>query len=403
MKTRRASSVRKNTTKKNPYSWNALLKNKCRFPNKNNKKIKNKVKKIALEEAIIWPSQEKQVNEDVPLEYVLNTGKGYDKYNRLLDITDLRLKEMDENNVIYQIISPTASGIQNLNNKSNEYQIKKAVEINDYMHSKIRDHTNRFKAFCSLPMRSPKAAAKELERCVKNLGMLGALVNGNDNIYNNGSKNAEALYYDTPDYDVLWAMFEKLDVPLYIHPTIYPSVDVLQPDEALQAFYKKYSVLVASPWGFSMNLAQHMLRIIYSGVFDRFPKLKIILGHNGEFLPWWADRIDHRICIYKQELPLISKQAFKENNLPLFNVPKLSLMEYLRKNIYITTSGWFSDDALEYVIKKVGIDRVIFSIDYPYEKQNIACEWMDNVTFLSKEDKEKVAYKNAAKLLKLQV
>jgi len=145
-----------------------------------------------------------------------------------------------------------------------------------------------------------------------------------------------------------------------------------------------------------------MMRLIISGIFDRFPKLKIILGHMGEILPWMAERFDHRVCMYKTNLKQISKNDFDKNLLKKFNIPKLSLTEYLRKNIYVTTSGWFSDDALKYVIKKMGIDRVLFSIDYPYEKQKIASEWIDNVP-LSLKYKKKIAYENAAKLLKIKI
>jgi 2,3-dihydroxybenzoate decarboxylase len=132
------------------------------------------------------------------------------------------------------------------------------------------------------------------------------------------------------------------------------------------------------------------------------PKLKLILGHMGEILPWWADRFDHRLCIYKNELNQISKNILKNDKLPIFKIPKLTLREYLKQNIYVTTSGWFSDSALKYVIDVMGIDRVLFSIDYPYEEQKIASDWIDNLD-LPLEQKEKIAYKNAAKLLKIKM
>lgn len=381
-------------------------KNKCRYyiENKSINKNNIKLKKIALEETIIWPNQHKDVDENFPLEFVINTGNANPKINRLLDITGIRLKEMKENNVIIQVISPTAAGIQYLKLSSSKLQIEKAKEVNNYMFDSIKDYPNNFKAFCTLPMRNPKKAAIELERCIKELGMVGALVNGNDikTIKKNNKEIKIPLFFDTKDYDVLWKKFEELDVPIYFHPTVFDSIGNSIPDENLQSFYKNYPSLTVSAWGFSIYLAQQMMRLIVSGVFDRFPKLKVILGHMGELLPWWAERYDHRICMYKQEMKLINKATLKKWNLPNFNVQKLSLSEYLRKNFYITTSGFFSNDALEYAIKKVGIDRVMFSIDYPYEKQDLASEWMDNVP-LSMEDKEKIAYKNAAKLLKLTI
>jgi 2,3-dihydroxybenzoate decarboxylase len=267
------------------------------------------------------------------------------------------------------------------------------------MYKQTQKNPTRFKAFAVLPMRDPKEAAKELERCVKELKMVGALVNGNDISYSKNYKDGDALFYTTLDYDILWKKFVELDVPLYIHPTVYMT-PYKSKDSKIVDFYNKFPQLAASAWGFSIFLAQQILTLVLSGVFDRFPKLKLILGHMGEVLPWWAERFDHRLCIYKQELNQVTNEEFKKNKLPYFQIPKLTLSEYLKRNIYITTSGWFSDDALKYLIKKVGIDRVLFSIDYPYEKQSVACEWMDNVP-LPMKDKEKIAYKNAAKLLKI--
>jgi predicted TIM-barrel fold metal-dependent hydrolase len=314
--------------------------------------------------------------------------------------------EMKDNNVIFQIISPTASGLQNLKIKTTSNQVKKATEVNNYIYNKIKNNPNSFKAFATLPMRSPIHAAKELERCVKDLGMVGALVNGSDLLLKKSKKSIKkvqvSLFYDTPNYDVLWKKFEELDVPIYFHPEVYPSTDTTIPDLNLLEFYDKFPILAESSWGFTVGLAQHIMRLVVSGVFDRFPKLKVILGHMGEILPWMAERYDHRLCMYKANLKQINKADFKKNLLVEYTLPKLSLSEYLRKNIYVTTSGWFSNDALEYVIKKMGIERVLFSIDYPYEDQDIACEWMDNVP-LSLKDKKKIAYENTAKLLKIKI
>ena len=388
-----------NNKNENRYSWNALQIRDCRFPTKTKRENNiDKVIKITLEEAITWPNQNQNEHEKIPLEYLINTGKGFKKYNLLSNITGLRIQEMNENNVLYHIISPTAAGVNGLKAKTKAEQVKKAQEVNNYMHDQMLGHEDRLKAFCSLPMRDPEKAAIELERAIKELGMVGALVNGHDILPNEG----KALFYDTLDYDVLWKKFEELDVPLYLHPTFYSAISNSFPDDNLLSFYNDYPQLAGSAYGFTSFLAQHMLRLILSGIFDRFPKLKIILGHMGELLPWIADRFDHRLCVYKNQLKEISNNKLKSFNLKKFYIPKLTLSQYLRKNIYITTSGWFSDDALEFVIKKVGIDRVLFSIDSPYEKQSIACEWIDNAQ-LSKSDKEKVAYKNAAKLLKLNV
>jgi len=394
-------STNSNKDKLKTYTWKSLLESNCAYVNDNSKKKPvQKLKKISLEEAIVWPTQ---TNDEVfkpILWYDVLGGKAKNKIDRELDITGTRLKEMNENNVSYQIIAPTAAGLQYLKNSTEEEQIKKAKEVNDYMYNKIKEYPKRFKAFAVLPMGSPKAAAKELERCIKELGMVGSLVNGCHISYKNSKPIA--LFYDTPEYDILWKKFVELDVPLYIHPTVYPSTDNIIPDIALNDFYQKYPQLLGSPFGFHHNLSQHILRLILSGVFDRFPKFKLILGHMGEYLPWLAERFDHRMCAYKLLLTQITKKQFDNENFKEWKFPKLTLLGYLRQNIYITTSGWFSDNDLKYVIEKIGIDRVLFSIDYPYEYQSIACDWMDRVP-LSLKDKKKIAYKNAEKLLKIKV
>lgn len=313
---------------------------------------------------------------------------------------------MEENNIVVQVISPTASGLQNLRDRNVKGQVQKATDVNNYMYHQIKNYPKQFKAFCTLPMRDPFSSVKELKRCVNELGMVGALVNGIDIVYkepiSSTYPNRFPLFYDTKNYDILWKTFEELDVPLYIHPTVYNSVNTNYPDSIVLSLYDEYPQLPGSAWGFSIYLAQHILRLILSGVFDRFPKFKLILGHMGESLPWWAERFDHRMCIWNKEVKAISKKDFKKYNLPNFEFPKLPIMEYFKRNIFITTSGWFSDDALHYCIKKLGVDRVLFSIDYPYEDQKAASDWLDNVD-LSLEDKEKVAYKNAAKLLKIDI
>ena len=403
MKTRN-KIIKINKTKKNKYSWISLQKNKCNYVNNTKvKKNKIKLKKIALEEAIIWPSQTKDIAELLPLEYLIHTGKGHNKINKLLDITGLRLKQMNDNNIIFQILSFTAPGIQGLRTKTVNNQIITAQKANDYLYNKIKEYPNRFKAFATLPMQSPKDAVIELERCINDLGMVGVLLNGNDIIYENHSKLInKMLFYDTPDYDIFWKKLVELDVPLYIHPRVYGSPSESTPDKYLLNFYKEYPQLPGSAWGFSAYLAQQILRLVISGVFDRFPKLKLILGHMGELLPWWADRFDHRLCVYKNELKQINKNVLKKHKLKQSPLPKLTMREYLKQNIYVTTSGWFSDSALKYVIDIMGIDRVLFSIDYPYEDQKIASDWLDNIDLPLKQ-KEKIAYKNAAKLLKIKM
>jgi predicted TIM-barrel fold metal-dependent hydrolase len=347
-----------------------------------------KLKKIALEEAITWPQQFTQEIEKLPIEEILNERNG-----RLSDITDgQREKEMRDNNIIMQIISPTAPGLQRFTGKTKKSQVLQAQFVNNYMYNKIKGKSN-FAAFATLPMRDPKAACVELERCVKELGMVGALVNGND-FY-----KGRVLFYDTAEYDPLWAKFVELDVPLYLHPLVYGTVDGT-PDNHLANFFDEYPLLAGSAWGFSMFTAQHVMKLIVSGVFDRHKKLKLILGHMGEILPWWAERFDHRLRKYKSDTAEYKKRKYKNDCLKALPLPERMLTDYLRTNIWVTTSGWFSDRALAYVISVMGVDRVMFSIDYPFEDQYVAANWLENVP-LKTRDKKKIAYKNAMKLLHL--
>ena len=330
--------------------------------------------KIALEEAFVWPSQTRDDTTNRPVEFWV-----HEKELQDVKPDGKRAREMKKHHVVLQVLSTTAQGLQHLGDPTVEGQVRKAREVNDYLHEKVAAAPSLFRGFASLPMRSPAEAARELRRCVTELGFVGALVNGADTV---GDK---VLYYDTPDYDVLWKTFVELDVPLYLHPAVYTS------EVMTQDFSREYPMLVASAWGFSAYLAQHVLRLVMSGVFDRFPRLQLILGHMGEFLPWWAERLDHRLCMYQRD----NRVAHKSRSLP-----RQTLSYYLRHNILVTTSGFFSDDALMYVIKKMGVDRVLFSIDYPYETHGEASRWMDRVP-LSRKEKEKVAYANALRVLKL--
>jgi predicted TIM-barrel fold metal-dependent hydrolase len=400
-----SKSKRKNLSKskRNPYSWTNLLKNSCSYVNdkksqKNKNKKTKKLKKIALEEAVIWPTQENDVKISYPLEFYVNT---LPDNNRLLDIENIRLKEMDKNNVHIQILSFTAPGIQALTTTDDNLKRKKCIEVNNYLALKIKKNPERFKAFATVPMSDPEFAVKELDRCITKLGMVGVLINGAEIkwSYNSNFSNGISYFYDSSKYDIFWKKVEELDIPVYFHPDVFSSIVEKYPDKQLLTLYKEYPILAGSVWGFSFGLSLQIIRIILSGTLDRFPKLKFIIGHMGELLVWFSDRFDHRACVWLEEKEFLGDN-FSKSNTPNFKLPNLTLTEYLRKNFYITTSGWFSDDALDFVIKKVGVERVLFSIDYPYEKQSIACNWIDNLS-LKKKEKELIAYKNAYKLLKL--
>ena len=401
------NKLEKNNSKK-LLTYKDLKNNyQCGFINLSKKKNKNNKSypKIALEEAFTWPNQEKEVWSPIPMVYLLNQDK-------LSDIIDNRIKQMNKDNIKIQVLSVTSPGTESLKNGNISYIIKKCQSINNYIANEIKNHKNRFKVFACLPMRSPKAAAKELERCVKELGFVGALVNGYDDC---GKK--KPIYFDTKDYDILWKKFVELNVPLYMHPRVFLSNGSVFESKDTDYLYDLYPEIHESAWGFHDRLALHVLRLLISGIFERNPDLKLILGHAGEILPWWAERFEHRLCLevdeyhkapvelkkkYNPQYPkLINKFHKKQKGwIPRINYNKLLLSSYFKKNIYITTSGFFSDSALKYLLEKYGEDRVLFAVDYPYEIQSQASKWLDNIN-IKDSTKRKIAYKNAEKLLKI--
>ena len=323
------------------------------------------MKKIALEEAIIPEGMDLILEHKSHPEYSQH-------YHSLMDIGDIRLAEMDKANIELSVLSITTPGLQGFALPSNLQLV--ACQWNDYIIKAVQKHPKRFKAFACLPTYAPALAVQEMERIYKTPEIVGCLLNGYDN-----SGYSTAKYLDNPAYDDFWACAETCDFPVYIHPRGIP--------EDRKATYSDYPALRGSAWGFHIETAEHILRLMLSGVFDRYPKLKVIIGHMGEMLPFWAWRIDHRI----------KEEGWREKI-----ACKKTIREYLQSNIFITTSGYFDTPALLHAKATMGTDRIMFSVDYPYENCVQAGHWMDTLS-LSHEDKEKIAYKNASGLLKLQI
>ena len=222
-------------------------------------------------------------------------------------------------------------------------------------------------------MQDPEAAAKEAERCIKELGFVGILINGFSNI---GDENT-IQYLDEPQCEPFWAKLEELDVPLYLHPRIPPPGQL--------RVYKGYEFLAGSPYGFGNETAVHSIRLMVSGLFDRHPKVKIILGHCGEGLPFSIHRIDHRIRHFQ----------------PQFVPCKLRLQDYFERNFWITTAGVTSDGTFRDTLRITGEDRLLWSVDYPYEDYDEIGDWFDNLD-LSDNTRAKIGWLNARSLLKIE-
>ncbi len=290
---------------------------------------------------------------------------------RLIDIQDMRLKEMDRYGIEMMILSLNAPAVQAIPD------VKKAIavasEANDVLADHVRKRPGRFAAFAALPMQDPDAAIVELDRCVKEFGFVGALVNGFSQV---GTPDT-VVYYDAPQYRPFWRAAEQLDVPFYLHPR--------NPLPSWTKFYEGHSWLLGPNWAFAAETAVHALRLIGSGLFDEYPKLKIVLGHLGEGIPVQLWRIDGRNGWMKE---------------PHRYPAKKSVGDYFRKHFHLTTSGNFHDASLLNVVTEMGAERVMFSVDWPFEAVDEAALWFDKAE-IGEADRKKIGRDNAVKLFKL--
>ncbi len=281
----------------------------------------------------------------------------------LLDLTGSRIRAMDAAGIDLQVVSLSMPGTEAL---SAADAVPAATDCNDRLAAAVKSHPTRLQGFAALPTADPAAAVKELQRAVGKLGMKGACING----------HVQGEYLDDKKFWPIFGAAEALGVPVYLHPR-EPHPDVLK------RWFGGYPELALASWGFAAETCTHYLRMMAAGLFDAHPKLTIILGHLGEGLPFWLQRLDDH-----------SRGAFKHRGL------KRRSTDYLRDNTVITTSGNFYTPALLCSIMALGIDNVIFSVDWPFESNKEGRQWLDSLP-LSNEDKEKIAHKNAERVLKL--
>ncbi len=283
---------------------------------------------------------------------------------RLDDVGELRLREMDEAGIDVQVLSHGAPSTQRL---SGEQAVTIAHEVNDRLAGLVAEHPTRFAGFAALPTAEPAAAADELERTVTQLGFKGAMVHGLTN----------GVFFDDERFWSILERAEALDVPIYLHPAV--------PDRAVADVYyrdylSKYPGLLTASWGFTVETATQAVRMTLSGEFERFPNLKLILGHMGEGLPFLLWRIDMTLR--------------RPGNAPI------EFRELFAKHFWITTSGNFSTPALVCSMLEMGIDRILYSVDYPYVENPSGTEWMESLQ-VSSEDREKILSGNAKRLLRM--
>ena len=290
---------------------------------------------------------------------------------KLADITGDRLKSMDDNGIIMQVLSVDSSGANLL---SPQQGPAFATQYNDLIAQRIADFENRFTAFAHLPMTAPLAAADELERTVKEHNFRGAMIRG----------LTQDKFLDQPEVAPIFERAEKLDVPIYLHPGLPPKgiADIYY--SGLPNYSGMAEALACYGWGWHSETALHVLRLLFSGIFDKYPKLKLIIGHMGEMLPMMMVR---------------SEKAFKPGN---GGANQRTLTDTFRDQVHITTSGFFTQPPLKIALDTFGIDNIMFSVDYPFSTNEMGIEFL-NAIELPEEQLAKIAHGNADKLLNLKI
>jgi predicted TIM-barrel fold metal-dependent hydrolase len=290
---------------------------------------------------------------------------------RMVDLFDRRLKEMDRNGMEMMLLSLNAPAVQRIVDAQEANQLARTA--NDFLANAVRKRPDRFQGLAALPMQDPELAARELTRCVKDLGFRGALVNG----YSNPRDGVSIVCYDAPQFWPFWETVQRLDVPFYLHPR--------SPLPSQAKIYEGHSWMLGPAWAFAQETAVHSLRLMASGLFDKYPKIQIILGHMGEGLPYSMWRVDHCNGWVNE------RHDYKA---------KKKIAEYFRKNFYLTVSGNFHTPTLLCAISEIGADRILFSTDWPFENIDHAAKWFDKAK-ISETHRRKIGRTNALKLFKL--
>jgi len=286
--------------------------------------------------------------------------------SKLLDVGEGRLADMDAAGIDMQVLSLSGIGLDMLDPAT---ATALARDVNDKLAGAVKARPDRFAAFATLALQEPEKAAHEFERCVRQLGFKGALVNG----------TAGGQFLDHPRFTPLFETAQALEVPIYLHPAP-------PPEGVKEAYYGGLAgnlgfFLSTAGWGWHVETGMHCLRLIASGLFDRFPKVKMIIGHMGEALPYSIARADDFLT-----------QAAKHL--------QRCISEYFFEHFYVTTSGFFSLPPFLCALQVVGADRILFSVDYPYSSISAGSAFL-NALPISPEDRAKIAHGNAERLLKL--
>jgi 5-carboxyvanillate decarboxylase len=294
---------------------------------------------------------------------------GLEVEDRLLDMKEGRLKIMDKAGIDMQVLSLSTPGCEQFSPADG---MKFSRKTNEALAEATNKYPDRFIGLAALAPQRPDEAARELERAVTQLGLRGVKINSHIGDY----------FLDNKKFWPVFEVAERLDVPVFLHPNT-PIASSIAP-------YTDYGFALAGPpWGFGAEASLHVMRLIYSGLFDKYPGLKIVLGHLGEGLVFWIYRIDFSF----------KKPWMEEEVRPVI---KKAPSEYLRKNFYVNNAGMYSFPAFLGVLLELGADHMMFAADYPYENSEEAAKFIDAIP-VSIPDKEKIQYGTAERLFKIKV
>jgi uncharacterized protein len=285
---------------------------------------------------------------------------------QLQEVGDTRIAEMDAASIDVQVLSLNSPGVEQADVAE---QVAIAREANDFLADVVKKNPKRFAGFAALPVAAPEQAADELDRRVRQQGFKGTLING----------HSRGRYLDDKFFWPIMERAEALNVPIYLHPTLPPKPVV---DALYAGFSPAVSGVFAAPgWGWHIETGVHLIRMILGGVFDQYPKLQVVIGHLGEGVPFMLERLNRR-------LPMeMTKRA-------------RPLAAYLRENVHYTFSGFNFPATFLDLLLEVGVERIMFSADHPYESMAEARSFLDQIP-VTRADRERIAHGNAERLFNL--
>ncbi|MDB5754539.1 MAG: amidohydrolase family protein [Massilia sp.] len=284
------------------------------------------------------------------------------------DLDQIRLQHMDETGIDRQVIALTSPGVQIMDEAT---AVSFAKVANDELAEACRRHPTRFSGMIAVAPQNPREAAKEIERGIQQLGLTGVIINS----------HTHGEYLSDPKFWEIFEAAEANDTPIYLHPNTPPR-------NMIQPFFE--CGLDGAIYGFGVETGLHALRIITAGVFDRFPKLQMVIGHMGEALPFWAYRLDY-----------MHQATVRSNRYETVKALKKKPSDYLKENFYITNSGMAWEPAIKFTQETLSVDRVLYAMDYPYQYAAEEVVALDGMK-MSAEDKKKFFQTNAEKVFKLK-